>query len=329
MNAQFLLHALRRWWKVALPVGLLLAAVAAAVVYWLFEPQYEAAALLEINERPQYIAFEPKDAGVSKAYFRTQIEIIRSRWIMGRAVANERIKQLPEIRKQRDPIGWLKKRVSVVSANGSDVFEIKYSSADPENAALVVNEVTQQYLTAQEEEEAKRTRNIVAALMRGNEVPGKGRQDAAHPSADRDAAGFGQGTGACAARPELPGQEPAGGVARPAGHRSGRARDAQWRSIKAGEEELRAAERAERRPERCPGEGGGSAAVQGRTRVARRHGEQGHRGEHGGQAAGFAAGGQASGTSADRDECQARQGGSLRTSGCRRKSPATSRISKS
>ncbi|MGA2030685.1 MAG: polysaccharide biosynthesis tyrosine autokinase [Thermoguttaceae bacterium] len=164
MNAQFVLRALRRWWKVALPVGLLLATLAAVAVYWLFEPQYEAAALLEIHEHPQYIAFEPKEAGVSKAYFRTQIELIRSRWIMGRAVANEKINQLPEIQKQRNPIEWLRKQVSVASANDSDVFEIRYSSPDPEHAALVVNEVTQQYLAAQEEEEAQRTRNIVAAL---------------------------------------------------------------------------------------------------------------------------------------------------------------------
>ncbi len=153
----------RWWWKTALPVGLLLAAIAVVVVCLLFVPQYEASALLEIGEHPQYIAFEPR-VGASTAYFRTQMEIIRSRWILGRAVANEKIKQMPEIRKQQDPIEWLKKWVKVVSANGSDVFEIKYSCANPENAALVVNEITKQYLTAQEEEEARRGRDIVVAL---------------------------------------------------------------------------------------------------------------------------------------------------------------------
>ena len=60
----------------------------------------------------EYIAFDLEQGGISKGYFRTQMEIIRSRWILGRAVANEKIKQLPEIRKQRDPIEWLKKRVT-------------------------------------------------------------------------------------------------------------------------------------------------------------------------------------------------------------------------
>jgi polysaccharide biosynthesis transport protein len=164
MNSQIALNALRRWWMISLPVGLLLAAAAVGAVYWHFEPQYEAAALLEIAETSPFVAFEPKEPGVSKAFFRTQIEIIRSRWIMGRTVASENVKELPEIRKQLDPIDWLRKRVSVVSPNDSNVFEIKYSSPDPENAALVANEVTRQYQEAQTEEEAQRSREILKAL---------------------------------------------------------------------------------------------------------------------------------------------------------------------
>jgi len=74
------------WWKIAFPVGLLLACVDVAVVWLLFEPKYEASALLEINEQAPYVAFEPKESVVSKGYFHSQMEIIRSRWIIGRAV---------------------------------------------------------------------------------------------------------------------------------------------------------------------------------------------------------------------------------------------------
>ena len=158
------LHALRRWWKLALPASLLLAAAAVGAIYWTFEPQFEAAALLEMDESAPYIAFEPREGGVSKGYFRTQIEIIKSHWILGRTVAQANVKDLPEIRKQTDPIEWLRKRVTVVSPGDTDIFEIKYSSADPESAALLVNEVTRQYLTAQEEEDSSRFRSILAAL---------------------------------------------------------------------------------------------------------------------------------------------------------------------
>ena len=152
------------WWKAAFPLGLILAIAAVAAVYYLYQPQYEASALLEMDETPQYIAFEPREGGTSKGYFRTQIEIIKSHWILGRAIAQANVKDLPEIRKQSDPIEWLRKRVTVVSPGDTDIFEIKYSSADPESAALLVNEVTRQYLTAQEEEDSSRFRNILSAL---------------------------------------------------------------------------------------------------------------------------------------------------------------------
>ena len=210
MNGQFVLHALRRWWKAAFLIGLLLATIATAAVYWLFEPQYEAASLLEISERPQYIAFEPREAGASQAYFRTQIELIRSRWILGRALDNEKIRQFPEIRKESNPIQWLKKRVSVVSANESGVFEIKYASSNPENAALVVNEITKQYLAAQEEEESQRNHVIVAALTEEMKSRGKGRRDAPRPSPGCDEADLRKGTGSRAAQPEFPAKNPLG-----------------------------------------------------------------------------------------------------------------------
>ena len=46
----------------------------------------------------------------------------------------------------------------------SDFFEIKYSCNDPKNAALVVNEVTKQYLTAQEGGSRIAPQDIIAAL---------------------------------------------------------------------------------------------------------------------------------------------------------------------
>lgn len=153
-----------RWSRASLPVGLLLAAAAVAAVWCLFEPQYEAAALLEITERPENIAFEPEEVAAPKAYIRAQMELIRSQWVLGRTVAIEKIKELPEISKQVDPIEWLRKRISVRSASDSNRFEIRYSSSDPNNSALVVNTVTEQYLAAQAESDAKRTRGIVAAL---------------------------------------------------------------------------------------------------------------------------------------------------------------------
>jgi uncharacterized protein involved in exopolysaccharide biosynthesis len=159
-------HIKRRWWwwRAAFPLGLLLAVAEVVAVYCLYQPQYEASALLEIKEDVPYIAFQPKESGISKTYFLSQIDIIRSHWILGRTIASPNIKDLPEIHKQADPIEWLRKRISVVRSGDSGVFEIKYASVSPESSALVVNEVTRQYLNAQEEEQSRSFRSILSAL---------------------------------------------------------------------------------------------------------------------------------------------------------------------
>ena len=155
--------------------GLVLAAGAIAVVWLLFEPQYEAAALLEITEHPELHCLRVQGRRTSKGYFRTQMEVIKSRWILGRTVAKEEVKQLPEFMKvgtqQGDPIDFLKKRVSVVSPSDSDLFEIKYSSADPKNAALVVNVLTQQYLTARKRRNPQGRPASSSAPGGGNDFP--------------------------------------------------------------------------------------------------------------------------------------------------------------
>src|SRR3972149_1675060 len=72
--AKFTWAALRRWWMIATPLGLLFAALGAAAVYLLFQPMYEAAAWFRIDERPPYIAFESKTDEQFKLFMQTQRE---------------------------------------------------------------------------------------------------------------------------------------------------------------------------------------------------------------------------------------------------------------
>ena len=73
----FVLHALRRWWVLATPVGLVLAALGGTIVYLLFERTYEAAAWLKIEDQ-MAIVFDLKYDDRANAFFKTQIEMIRS-----------------------------------------------------------------------------------------------------------------------------------------------------------------------------------------------------------------------------------------------------------
>ena len=122
MTPRFVLTALRRWWMIAAPVGLLLAAIAGAVVYLLFEPVYEAAAWFKIEERTPYLAFESKDEGRSKLFFQTQIETIRSPLVLGPVIKRPEIAQMPEIARQADKVAWLAKQIKVTVGGRVGVF---------------------------------------------------------------------------------------------------------------------------------------------------------------------------------------------------------------
>ena len=215
ISAQFVLHVLRRWWKIALPAGLVLAIVAVATTYWLFEPQYEAAALLEIHEQPQYIAFEPKEGALPRGISARRWKSSAADGSLAAPSPTRRSNNCPRSASLEDPIDWLRKRVNVIAANDSDLFEIKYASPDPENAALVVNEVTQQYLTAEEEEESKRSRDIIAALT--EEM--KSREQSVRTLRTQVQTATQQVSGK---EPELAGQDPNSSVKNPLGELQGR-----------------------------------------------------------------------------------------------------------
>ena len=70
LSPQFLLHSLLHWWKVAAPIGLVLAVAGAAVVWWLFEPVYLSNAFIQIREIPPALVFEIE--AQSKGYVETQ-----------------------------------------------------------------------------------------------------------------------------------------------------------------------------------------------------------------------------------------------------------------
>jgi polysaccharide biosynthesis transport protein len=176
-NAQFILHALRRWWKVATPAAVLLAGIAGAVVYLLFVPKYEAVALLEIEEQSPYVAFEPKQESRSKAYFQTQMELIRSRWVLAPSM-EELLKPDPkdgrpsphELQEQPDPVDWLSKQLKVVAPAESNLFRIIYAGPAAKDAARIVNTVQEQYMKLRALSEARRNErliNILAEEMRG------------------------------------------------------------------------------------------------------------------------------------------------------------------
>jgi capsular exopolysaccharide synthesis family protein len=161
ISLPFVLNAARHWWKVAAPVGLVIGAVAAGIVYWRFVPAYEARYRLQINQ--DYIVF-PKEQQPSLDFIRTQGELIRSQLVLGPVIAEPEIMMVPEIADAGDPSSQLMEKVAVKPVGGAQLFDVTYVAANPNHAALVVNRVVESYFELRNNQDEKRTREVLAVL---------------------------------------------------------------------------------------------------------------------------------------------------------------------
>ncbi len=178
LSVQFIFYVLRQWWKVTTPVGLLLAAVIGTLLFAFIEPKYEASSWLQIKDITPYIV-KPAERG-SQQFVQTQIELIRSRLVLGPALVapikkwnakqqkwvetEQKIASLPELQEQDAPIQWLKREIQVRPAGRSELYQIFFSSANGEDAANVVNAITDAYFALREKEDWKLSQRLLELL---------------------------------------------------------------------------------------------------------------------------------------------------------------------
>jgi succinoglycan biosynthesis transport protein ExoP len=162
ITAQFVLHALRQWWKVATPCGLLLAVAGALVVYLMFRPVYEAVAWIKIDDSPPYVAFQSRDD--SRRFAQTQMELMRSPLVLGPVVSQPEIARLPELQKREAPIEWLARNVKVAPVGQSELYRVTFQSKNPEGAAKIVNAVVDVYFSMRSRSDSETKQRVIELL---------------------------------------------------------------------------------------------------------------------------------------------------------------------
>jgi polysaccharide biosynthesis transport protein len=156
------LKVVRRWWKIGIPVGVVLAAISVIFVYRGFVPVYRATAWLRIENQAPYVAFETR--GRSDEFVRTQLQLIRSPMVLERAVGKPEIAAFPEIKESPDPIGWLSSRVSVNSVGNSELYHVAFTGPDPGHAAQIANCVAEAYFQVYTQDDAERSQRVIELL---------------------------------------------------------------------------------------------------------------------------------------------------------------------
>ncbi len=168
VSLRFLFAVFAQWWKILVPVTLLLLAVTIGLVMFFFQPQYRAAAWLQIKSEQPYVAFpddKPIDRESSRKYVFTQIELLRSPLILGRALSQPEIAQLPELRRQRDPVNWLATKGLLVTPKGdSELLEVAFAGSDAEAAAKLVDAVVNAYFAIRDEKSDAQIQTVIMLL---------------------------------------------------------------------------------------------------------------------------------------------------------------------
>ncbi|MFQ5718265.1 MAG: GumC family protein [Acidobacteriota bacterium] len=158
-------------WTIAAILLVVVATVAVAT--FMQRPVYRAVARVEISPRPKSIApgsdFTNLGAGwgwmAEERYQNTQIEIIQSRDIAARVVAQLGMDQDPAYSNVEDLVGFLQHRVEVEAVPETDIVEISIEDTDPERVPRLVNAVAHAYVDRNVELAAANTAKTLNELL--------------------------------------------------------------------------------------------------------------------------------------------------------------------
>ena len=163
ITPHFILDVFRRWWKLAVPAGIVLGASAVAVIVIFFTKEiYQAQAWLSIEDSSPYVVFRDNEA--SRQFVETQVQLIRSPLVLSSVVSNPEIAQISEISEAEDPIAVIAGAVTAKPVGRSELFQISYESDNPQNAAAIVNAIVDSYFRLHKTTEANQVQEVVDLL---------------------------------------------------------------------------------------------------------------------------------------------------------------------
>lgn len=138
-------HAIRRRWLPATSLGLALGLGAAAAAWFLLPRGYEAVAWLRVRANPG--TFTGGSAGDYDQYRQTQLQLIKSPFVLTSALRRPGISELSTFAEVDDPVDWLARNLQAVAPSAAEVVQIKLRGSNPRDVTQIVNAVTQAYLT--------------------------------------------------------------------------------------------------------------------------------------------------------------------------------------
>ena len=167
-DTQALVNAFRRRWLPAVALGLLMAASVGVTTWCVIPPaQYVSRTTLMITTYLPKIIFETAETRADfQTYQRTQIALIKSRFILAAVLRDPKVATLPTVRQQEEPLEWLEKALKIEFSGQSELLELSLMGDHAADLAVLLDTVTDTYMRLVVEEEHRGRLNRLDQLRK-------------------------------------------------------------------------------------------------------------------------------------------------------------------
>ncbi len=201
MDANTLLHALRRRWLLALSMGLVIGSGAAIALWLIFPESSSATALFQVDDKQNTIFdISHRNDQNYDTLKKTQLALLKSNFVLSAAIRNPSIASLSALAGKGEPVEWLQENLDVDFPQNGQILSISLSGNElTEDLVQLVNAVAKAYKDEVIDEQRQRhlgTRDLLSRSL-GNlndEIKGKLNtyldiaRESGHPqAADQDA----------------------------------------------------------------------------------------------------------------------------------------------
>jgi uncharacterized protein involved in exopolysaccharide biosynthesis len=128
----------------------LLAAIAVAIAMGIELSKTEVTAYIQVHRSTAPGSWPPEwfprpDDAEFDTFRATQIEILRSKSLLTRAVRDPSVAQVTFLARKHDPVDWLQKHLKIDYPNDAELLRVRLFTSEPEEGVKIVNAVINTY----------------------------------------------------------------------------------------------------------------------------------------------------------------------------------------
>ncbi len=146
-----IISAIRRGWRIAVPLGICLFAIGAFASWNSYVPRYSASAYLRIDADDRPLIFKTADESLGRGtdfrlYKSTHQQLLTTPFVLNAALRDTQLSSLVEISSQEDVIGWLQANLKVSFPGEGEIMQVSMQTPSPTACVQIVNGVVEAFM---------------------------------------------------------------------------------------------------------------------------------------------------------------------------------------